>query len=371
MFPLNSILENSIVGFEFEFVPKGSPNSVKNGLQKSLNKNILVFDKSHSEFKPTSSTFKLEKDYSVGGKAIELVTAPLPYSESIKILNTTLKWISENAITTERSGIHLNISFPKSTGLKIENLNKSKFVIGFNESKVYKDWPNRINSPYSKSIKFVLPNNKFGLLKNANEESQYDFINTKNYQFVGEKYYGVNFGKLSNGYLEFRYLGGKGYDSRGSSIIESLNEFIQFTHDVLKNPVINKSESIEFDSLIMNHTPAIKSFRGLKEFKEQYPKIKDEMKIINLKYKKNAMICLVFQGVNIVLSTTFIGIHWPGPVAVAPLLGYIILMCTKLYNTFFISRASLKEERAYSAYLTISKTYNTIDEDHRAPQIQL
>jgi len=104
---------------------------------------------------------------------------------------------------------------------------------------------------------------------------------------------------------------------------------------------------------------------------EQYPKIKDEMKIINLKYKKNAMICLVFQGVNIILSTTFIGLHWPGPAAVAPLLGYIILMCTKLYNTFFISRASLKEERAYSAYLTISKTYNTIDEDHRTPQIQL
>jgi len=98
---------------------------------------------------------------------------------------------------------------------------------------------------------------------------------------------------------------------------------------------------------------------------ENYPGIKDEMKKINLKYKNNALICLGFQGVNIILSTAYIGFHWPGSVAVAPLLGYIILMCTKLYNTFFISKTSLHHERAFSAYLTISKTYNTIDEDYK------
>jgi hypothetical protein len=52
-------------------------------------------------------------------------------------------------------------------------------------------------------------------------------------------------------------------------------------------------------------------------------------------------------------------------VSLSPLIGYVILMLTKLYNTHFISVASLKEERAYSAYLSISKTYNTIDADHK------
>lgn len=98
---------------------------------------------------------------------------------------------------------------------------------------------------------------------------------------------------------------------------------------------------------------------------ENYPKIKDEMKKINLKYKKNSLFCLTLQGINISVSTVYIILHWVGSVAIAPLIGYIILMLTKLYNTFFISRASIQKERAFSAYLTISKTYNTIDEDHR------
>ena len=88
------------------------------------------------------------------------------------------------------------------------------------------------------------------------------------------------------------------------------------------------------------------------------------MENINKKYKKNTLICIAFQSVNITMSIVYIGYHWAGMTALAPLIGYVLLMCTKLYNTQFISKASLKEERAYSAYLTISKTYNTIDEDH-------
>ena len=100
---------------------------------------------------------------------------------------------------------------------------------------------------------------------------------------------------------------------------------------------------------------------------ETYPKIKDEMKKINTKYRRHALVCLVFQGFNVLVSTVYIGLHWSGATALAPLIGYIILMCTKLYSTMFISNSSLKKERAFSAYLTISKTYNTIDEDHKQP----
>ncbi len=102
---------------------------------------------------------------------------------------------------------------------------------------------------------------------------------------------------------------------------------------------------------------------------EEYPKIKEDMKTINVKYKKRAIICVGAQGLNILLSTINAGLNWAGPIALGPLISYIILMLTKLYNTYFISTTSLKKERAYSAYLTTSKTYNTIDEDHKKPII--
>jgi hypothetical protein len=98
---------------------------------------------------------------------------------------------------------------------------------------------------------------------------------------------------------------------------------------------------------------------------EEYPEIKTQMKKINTNYKNCAIACVVAQGINITTSTIFIGLHWPGGVALAPLVGYIILMLTKLYNTYYNSTTSLNKERAFSAYLTISKTYNTIDEDFR------
>jgi hypothetical protein len=96
---------------------------------------------------------------------------------------------------------------------------------------------------------------------------------------------------------------------------------------------------------------------------EQYPEYKNNMLQINKKYKKNSLNCIGLQGVNITLSVVYIAHHWTGTIALTPLISYVIMVISKLYNTFFISNASIKEERAYSAYLTISKTYNTIDSD--------
>ena len=96
---------------------------------------------------------------------------------------------------------------------------------------------------------------------------------------------------------------------------------------------------------------------------EHYPNIKSQMSQINKNYKKFSLICVISQSFNIMVSVVDLGLHWYGSVSLSPLIGYVILMLTKLYNTYFISTASLKKERAYSAYLTISKTYNTIDEE--------
>lgn len=98
---------------------------------------------------------------------------------------------------------------------------------------------------------------------------------------------------------------------------------------------------------------------------ESYPDFKKQMARINKNYRKLAVGCVASQGFNIIISSIDLGRHWSGSVSLTPLIGYVILMLTKLYNTYFISGASLNEERAYSAYLSIAKTYNTVDEDKR------
>jgi hypothetical protein len=98
---------------------------------------------------------------------------------------------------------------------------------------------------------------------------------------------------------------------------------------------------------------------------EKYPEYKERMLAINTKYRRSAVACAAAQVANILMSTVYIGLRWAGTMSLTPLVSYVILMASKLYSTYFVSTASIKKERAFSAYLTIAKTYNTIDADFK------
>ena len=211
---LNAI-HSSKIGFEFEFFAKEDLNSVKDSLTQSLNKKIRIEEKAHSEFSPTGEVFKLEPDNSGGSGMIELVTGPLPFVEAKLVMAKTLKWIRENGSTNDRCSIHINIAFDGKKLGPIVNMSKldiGKFVLNFDENKVYEAFPNRKDSVYAKSIKFIVPLS--GMTHPSPEKNLW-----KNYMFVKEKYYGINFSKVPKGYIEFRYLGGKDYENKYSTIL--------------------------------------------------------------------------------------------------------------------------------------------------------
>ena len=156
---LNAIY-SSRIGLEFEFFSNEGLEEVKHNLSNVLNKQIRIEEKAHSEFTPTDEIFKLEPDNSGGTGMIELVTGPMPFVESKLIIAKTLKWIRENGSTNERCSIHINVAFDGSklgTPVNISKLDIGKFVLNFNEEKVYEAFPNRKDSVYAKSIKFIVP----------------------------------------------------------------------------------------------------------------------------------------------------------------------------------------------------------------------
>ena len=98
---------------------------------------------------------------------------------------------------------------------------------------------------------------------------------------------------------------------------------------------------------------------------EDYPLIKKRMHELNKKYLVTTQFCSGLQVVNIGVSLGDIASHWAGAATVTPLLSSILLIFMKLYASYVVARASIKDERVFSAYLSIPKTFNTIDEDHR------
>ena len=98
---------------------------------------------------------------------------------------------------------------------------------------------------------------------------------------------------------------------------------------------------------------------------ENYPEIKKRMRELNTKYLTTTKFCAGLQVVNIGVSIGDIASHWAGAATVTPLLSSILLIFMKLYASFVVANASIKDERVFSAYLSIPKTFNTIDEDYR------
>ena len=228
---LNAIYSSKI-GLEFEFFANEGLDEVKLGLSNSLNKQIRIEEKAHSDFSPTEDIFKLEPDNSGGSGMIELVTGPMPFVESKLIIAKTLKWIRENGSTNERCSIHINVAFDGSklgTPVNVSNLDIGKFVLNFDEDKVYESFPDRKDSVYAKSIKFIVPLS--GMTQPSPEN-----ISWRNYMFVSEKYYGVNFSKLPKNYIEFRYLGGKDYEKKYNTIMSMTEHFIISLYETLNNP---------------------------------------------------------------------------------------------------------------------------------------
>ena len=266
---LNAIYSSKI-GLEFEFFANEGLDEVKYSLSNTLNKQIRIEEKAHSEFTPTDEIFKLEPDNSGGTGMIELVTGPMPFVECKLVIAKTLKWIRENGSTNDRCSIHVNVAFDGKklgTPVNVSKLDIGKFVLNFNEDKIYEAFPDRKDSVYAKSIKFIVPLS--GMTQPSPEKRLW-----KNYMFVTEKYYGVNFSKLPKNYIEFRYLGGKDYEKKYNKIMDLTEHFVLSLYDSLMNPSYTEQDLAKLDTLLEKHKGVVQSYKAYGAFKKKFPNIR-------------------------------------------------------------------------------------------------
>ena len=184
------ILSSSKVGIEFEFFTELRDKELSREISKLLGKKVIIpvtivglddKDKGtyHSDIEPTSTLFKLEKDFSGGKDMFELITGPLAYEESRIIIIKMLQWIKSNGWTTEKCAIHLNVSFNEfKTKLRysLMNLNVLKFILGFDEEFIYSRFPERRDNVYAKSIYNFYPISRFIFYENPDSIDRNDYI---------------------------------------------------------------------------------------------------------------------------------------------------------------------------------------------------
>lgn len=266
---IEEIFSKTNIGLEVEFFSRHEREDVADMLSELLGKEILIADKHHDdEVKIDDKTYKIEPDYSGGKSMIELITWKEPYSSFRETLSKILGWIQSHGSTDHTSSIHLNISFDEldiPSKKKLENLDTLKFILKFDEERIYTYFPNRRKSVYSRSIKYLRPVTKFN-----HSDKIINTIDRHSYIVPSEKYYGVNFSKLLKGYLEFRYIGGKDYEYKEEEIVELLDYFILHTYSIAYAGVDYTDDDIEaINQIVAEHnriSMILSTYESFKKF---------------------------------------------------------------------------------------------------------
>jgi len=263
-------LSSSVIGFEFEFFTNELKGKTAESLAKLLNKKVVVSEKYHSNVPVDGNNFKLEPDYSGGSKMVEFITGPLPYNEAIPIMIKTLRWIDQNGWTNDRCAFQFSVSFDKfrpEIKEKLENLDKLKFVLGLDEGRIYQKFGNRTKNVYAKSIKRVVPRNRFAMLENISS------IDPRMFKVPEDKYYGVNFTKLDKGYLEFRYLGNRDYQKKIEDIREVIDYVILYLFDIVSQRIsgYTKEDLAKLQTMMNEYSKVVRSFSNPEFFFRNYP----------------------------------------------------------------------------------------------------
>ena len=266
-------LEHAVVGFEFEFYMNSGYTYYRtiSLLNDSLSPaQVYGFKTYHSPFVPYDLNFKIENDYSGGVNMVEFITSPMSYYTAKYYLLKIAKFIQQYGYTTDKSSIHMNISFDSQSDRDLSDLNPLKLLLEIDEDSIYNQYPNRKNNVYAKSVKQIIPYKEYNYSNVPIEMIK------NNIKIPDDRYYGINFLHLlednAHNRLEYRYIGGKDYEKNTSNLLYFLDTFIMSTYNAIDN-IFTQDDSIKLEKYLNDNITFFKNFSNYDNFISDFPSI--------------------------------------------------------------------------------------------------
>ena len=265
---LTALFEKSLIRITADFESTKEPKSAVSELSKLLKTKI-------SPNEASSYNFQLKR--SEDG-VYHFSTSFMLCRDARLITIDLLKWIERNGSTGRNDNFFVDLKFLDeekgpfkgtlfSTATKIDNIDKLKFILEFDEDKVYKAFPSRKDSFNSQSIIRFEPTQKFIPREaEAVDPRVYDIPSTQNC--------GINFETLNQGFLRMQYIGGSGYQSKVGLVLDTINQFIVTSWDCVINKSFTKENLKAFGKAISVKEKIRQSYLDYALFKKNYPKVK-------------------------------------------------------------------------------------------------
>lgn len=289
-----NLYENTDISFNFEFFTPLNKRELAAKFSRALNKKIKWFSEINNSFEATSESFKLSPVYSNEYKETSLSTGFIPYQEAINVLLKVFNVIESIGYTTDSCETQLKIRInEEEIGLteKVEKLNKLKFLIKVNESRLINIWKNNSTS-YSKveqnPIRFIQPRNPHSRIFNENNFLKIDI---NDFKFSNSESFVNDFSEIGRGHIISKYIGGKDYQYKKKESIETINILIESLYSTLNsNYEYSESEKEKLKKLTEELKDTIFSTSSYLNLKKKYPNIeltvdlKEDSNVINQFY---------------------------------------------------------------------------------------
>ncbi len=261
------LYENTLVRVISEFNSEMAPSGVIKGLNKSLK---------HKVSKDVPGAYNI--NISRGDDGIyRIETAFMTYRDARLICLNLFSWIERNGSTESDHNLYFDIKFLdvekgpfKGTlffrGISIQKIDKLKFILEFDEEKVYKAFPSRRYGFNTKSISKFNINQRFI----PREDS---VVDPKFYSVPDTKESGVNFELLSQGFLRMQYIGGKDYEAKPQEILDILNDFSLCAWEAASDSKYTKANILNFEKIVAKQNKIRESYLDYALFKRNFKDI--------------------------------------------------------------------------------------------------
>jgi hypothetical protein len=163
-----------------------------------------------------------------------------------------------------------------NTAIKIESIDKLKFILEFDESRVFDSFPSRKNWYTCQSIQRFNPIQKFIPKENQS-------VDPTLYRVESGKNNGINFETLLEGFLRMQYIGGSGYNEKINDVLGILNEFCITAWNCTVNKGFSRDNISKFEKLIQKTNMIRESYLDYALFKKNYPKVNFTVDLLDSK----------------------------------------------------------------------------------------
>jgi hypothetical protein len=267
-YSVQEVFNNAQVGYTFEFFSTKEAEFIVEELSNTTAKSVALTN--DPRMIPTWTAPVLLREYAGKNSRYSFKLSPQDYLSTGPMLNGVLEWIKNTSKTDRTTGMTVSLSFNNrelQTAQTISNMDVAKMVLKMDENYIWKKFPERRDSPFSMSVKHLIPMNEFLNISNP-------FRNINNsFAMPMAAYYGIDFTDQTYGILKFNYIGGKGYEAKAKEINEALNYFIISTYQVLNVPGYSAVMEAEMAKIIEGYSTIRRAYYDPEFFLKEYKDI--------------------------------------------------------------------------------------------------